>query len=96
MFGLNDAHIAQVQPSTLGQGKAGHEKFDVRYTVDVVRPDIVVGANWVPGMIPNLLQGGTYALVPLPNQHMLVRKGLFTPAELRPLVALARSQRSSF
>ncbi|WP_437641389.1 hypothetical protein [Sorangium sp. So ce854] len=50
MLGLNDAHIAAIEPPSMGRGVAGHEKSDPDYTLRVIRPDIIVDGHLVPGM----------------------------------------------
>jgi arabinofuranosyltransferase len=45
MLGLNDRHIARVEVGALGQGVAGHEKFDPDYVLER-GPDIIfIGRN---------------------------------------------------
>ena len=51
MLGLNDAHIAGLDSRGLGRGLVGHEKFDVAYTLDTVRPDVIVDAHLVEGLL---------------------------------------------
>lgn len=87
LFGLNDAHIAGLPPPPVRHGLAGHEKYDVRYSVDVVKPDVVVGAQYVPGLVTALAETKRYALVPLPREPVLVRKGLFSEDAIERLVA---------
>lgn len=50
MLGLNDRHIASLEPYRFGQGRPGHEKYDVRYTLDEVKPTIIVQPGLIPGM----------------------------------------------
>ncbi|WP_437657849.1 hypothetical protein [Sorangium sp. So ce1182] len=50
MLGLNDAHIAAIEPPSMGHGVAGHEKSDPDYTLRVIRPDIIVDGHLVPGL----------------------------------------------
>ncbi|KYF53746.1 hypothetical protein BE08_03000 [Sorangium cellulosum] len=50
MLGLNDAHIAAIEPPSMGRGVAGHEKSDPDYTLRTIRPDIIVDGHLVPGM----------------------------------------------
>lgn len=45
MLGLNDRQIARSQPETMGEGVAGHEKYDVEYVLSR-RPGLIfVGRN---------------------------------------------------
>ncbi len=45
MLGLNDLQIARSQPETMGEGVAGHEKYDVEYVLSQ-RPGLIfVGRN---------------------------------------------------
>jgi hypothetical protein len=85
MLGLNDAHIAAI-PSSLGAGMPGHEKFDVSYTVDRVAPDVVVGAEWIPGMKDQLARKRAYALLPMPHEEILIRKGLVPRGALNAIL----------
>jgi hypothetical protein len=50
MLGLNDLHIAAVEVANFGEGVAGHEKSDPDYTLDVIRPDVIVDGHLVPGL----------------------------------------------
>ncbi len=50
MLGLNDLHIAAVEVANFGEGVAGHEKSDPAYTLDVIRPDVIVDGHLVPGL----------------------------------------------
>ena len=50
MLGLNDAHIAAKEVPSLGKGIAGHEKSDPDYTLNVVKPDVIVDGYLVPGL----------------------------------------------
>lgn len=50
MLGLNDAHIADLRMPGMGRGTAGHEKFDVDYTLGTVRPDLIVDGRSIPDM----------------------------------------------
>ena len=34
----------------MGRGVPGHEKYDAEYTLGVVKPDVIVGAELLPGM----------------------------------------------
>ena len=51
MLGLNDETIANLETRGFGSGRAGHEKFDVDYTVDTVRPDVLVDPHLVDGLL---------------------------------------------
>lgn len=50
MLGLNDAHIAAIDVPSLGRGIAGHEKSDPDYTLNVVKPDVIIDGHLVPGL----------------------------------------------
>ncbi len=50
MLGLNDAHIAAIEVRSFGKGIAGHEKSDPEYTLNVVKPDVIVDGYLVPGL----------------------------------------------
>lgn len=50
MLGLNDAHIASLNVPSLGKGIAGHEKSDPEYTLNVIKPDIIIDGHLVPGL----------------------------------------------
>ena len=50
MLGLNDAHISKLKPKEFGRGPAGHEKYDVLYTLETVLPDFLVQPHLIPGM----------------------------------------------
>ncbi len=51
MLGLNDAHIAAIDVRTLGKGIVGHEKSDPDYTLRVIKPDIIIDGQLVPGLL---------------------------------------------
>ncbi len=51
MLGLNDEYIANLKTRELGSGRAGHERFDVDYTVDTIRPDVLVDPHLIDGML---------------------------------------------
>lgn len=51
MLGLNDSHIAAIKPKDFGKGPAGHEKYDVEYTLNTVRPTFIVQPHLIPGMM---------------------------------------------
>ncbi len=51
MLGLNDAHIAAIDVPSLGKGIAGHEKSDPEYTLNVVKPDVIIDGHLVPGLL---------------------------------------------
>lgn len=72
MLGLNDRHIAAIEPTSFGKGPAGHEKFDVNYTLNEIRPTIIVQ----PWLIPGLMQHPTFVkdyqvLPPFPEAWVL-------------------------
>ena len=50
MLGITDAHIARLKMPGMGRGVPGHEKYDSNYTLTVVKPDVIVGAELLPGM----------------------------------------------
>jgi hypothetical protein len=41
MYGLNDLHIGHMTIENMGEGKAGHEKRDPAYVLNVHRPDYI-------------------------------------------------------
>lgn len=41
MYGLNDLHIGHISVDNMGEGKAGHEKRDPTYVLNVRRPDYI-------------------------------------------------------
>jgi hypothetical protein len=51
MLGITDPHIAHLDMPGMGRGVPGHEKFDVAYTLGVIKPDVIVGAELMPGMV---------------------------------------------
>ena len=50
MLGLNDTHIASLRMPGMGRGVPGHEKYDPAYTMEKVRPDIIIDGRLVPGL----------------------------------------------
>ena len=88
MLGLNDAHISSLQPETQGQGMAGHEKFDIHYSIDTVAPAIIVGGEVIPGLRRYLANTGKYALVPLRYENLLIRKGAIAPHQITRLTRM--------
>jgi arabinofuranosyltransferase len=90
LFGLNDAHIASLRPQGPRMGLAGHDKYDVLYSVEVVKPQVIVGASFVPGMMEYLRRSGRYVLVPLPHEQVVIEKGLFSSLPVRELQAAVR------
>lgn len=50
MLGLTDRHIASLEMPNLGHGVPGHEKYDPAYTLETIRPDIIIGASLIPVM----------------------------------------------
>ncbi len=50
MLGLTDRHIAALEMPNLGKGTPGHEKYDPAYTLETIRPDIIIGASLIPVM----------------------------------------------
>jgi hypothetical protein len=51
MLGLNDRTIAHTDIDDFGAGIAGHEKYNVDYVLDVVRPEIIITGDAEPGPI---------------------------------------------
>lgn len=52
MLGLNDAYIASLDKRMGDSGLLpGHEKFDLDYTLKVVRPEFISDAKYMPGMM---------------------------------------------
>lgn len=64
MLGLNDAHIAAIEVASLGRGIAGHEKSDPEYTLNVVKPDIIIDGHLVPGLRDHRDLATNYELLP--------------------------------
>lgn len=64
MLGLNDAHIASIDVPSLGKGVAGHEKSDPEYTLNVVKPDIIIDGHLVPGLRDHRDLATNYELLP--------------------------------
>lgn len=64
MLGLNDAHIAAIEVPSLGKGVAGHEKSDPDYTLNVVKPDIIIDGHLVPGLRDHKDLATNYELLP--------------------------------
>jgi len=60
MLGLNDPHIAGLHMPSLGRGTPGHEKYDPAYTLEKVRPDIIVEGRLIPGLKRHPLYRNTY------------------------------------
>jgi len=50
MLGITDSHIANLKMPGMGRGVPGHEKYDANYTLTVVKPDVIIGAELLPGM----------------------------------------------
>jgi hypothetical protein len=50
MLGLNDAHIASLSVAGMGTGGAGHEKYDAAYTLETVRPHVIIGGRYLRGI----------------------------------------------
>jgi hypothetical protein len=65
MLGLNDAHIASLEPKGMGKGIPGHEKSDAEYTLHVIRPHIIIDGHLVPGMNERPEFHARYRRVPL-------------------------------
>lgn len=77
MLGLNDAHIASVARPALGTGFTGHERFDVSYTLETIRPDVIVDPQYIPGMLEHSRLRAAYRREPaFVRSLVLVRRGL--------------------
>jgi hypothetical protein len=50
MLGLNDPHIAGLELAHEGKGIPGHDKWDVAWTMEQVKPDIIVEGRLIPGL----------------------------------------------
>ncbi len=75
MLGLNDARIAAVEVSDFGAGSAGHEKYDLDYTIREVRPEVIVDGHLIPGLIDDADVQRDYArLVMWTHNVVLVRR----------------------
>ena len=48
LFGLTDAVIARTEVAGFGTGIAGHERYNVDYVIETVRPEIIVTGDAVP------------------------------------------------
>lgn len=64
MLGLNDAHIAAIEVPSLGKGVAGHEKSDPDYTLNVVKPDVIIDGHLVPGLRDHPALATNYEILP--------------------------------
>ena len=51
MLGINDVVIAHTDVPRFGLGIAGHEKFNIDYVLDEVRPEIIIPNDAEPGPI---------------------------------------------
>ena len=51
MLGLNDEVIAHTYVPHLGEGIAGHEKYNIDYVLEEVRPEIIVPSDAEPGAL---------------------------------------------
>jgi len=49
LLGINDVTIAHTEIANFGQGIAGHERYNIDYTLDVVQPEIIVFGDAEPG-----------------------------------------------
>ena len=65
MLGLNDAHIAHVAMPAMGGGFPGHERSDAIYTLDTVRPEVIIDGHRIPGMSRHPTYSGAYVRVPI-------------------------------
>ena len=65
MLGLNDAHIAHVAVPAMGGGFPGHERSDAIYTLDTVRPEVIIDGHRIPGMSRHPTYSGAYVRVPI-------------------------------
>ena len=52
LLGLNDVVIAHTEIATMGAGVPGHEKYNVDYVLDVVRPEIINVGQVRPEPLP--------------------------------------------
>ena len=60
MLGLNDAYIGGLSMPGMGHGVPGHEKWNARYTLEVVKPDIIVEGRLIPGLEDHPLRRRDY------------------------------------
>jgi hypothetical protein len=51
LLGLNDVVIAHSDVPDFGTGFAGHEKYNIDYVLDIVRPEIIITDDAQPGPI---------------------------------------------
>lgn len=65
MLGLNDARIARVAVPAMGRGFPGHERSDANYTLDTVRPEVIVDGHRIPGMSRHPTYGTQYVRIPI-------------------------------
>jgi len=88
MLGLNDRQIARSQPETMGEGVAGHEKYDVEYVLSR-RPGLIfVGRNELTRDPGGLTSGskatGGSCVIPgsnaITNSHRLRSGRIFFPS----------------
>jgi len=60
MLGLNDEHIAGLHVPLFGRGYPGHEKFDPAYTLETIRPGIIIDGRLIPGLERHVLYRNEY------------------------------------
>ena len=60
MLGLNDEHIAGLKVPLFGRGYPGHEKFDPAYTLETIRPGIIIEGRLIPGLERHVLYRNEY------------------------------------
>ena len=60
MLGLNDTYIGGLSMPHMGHGVPGHEKWNANYTLEVVKPDIIVEGRLIPGLEDHPLRRHDY------------------------------------
>ena len=78
MLGLNNEYIANLKTRELGSGRAGHEKFDVDYTLGTIRPDVIVDPHLIEGLLSHERVRAEYRpLTRFRHNSVYVRNTLF-------------------
>ena len=49
MLGINDTVIAHTETPRIGEGVPGHERYNLDYVFEEVRPEIIIGGEFAPG-----------------------------------------------
>jgi arabinofuranosyltransferase len=64
MLGLTDRHIAAEKIDSMGSGGAGHEKYNAAYTLETIRPGIIIGGRFLAGIREHPLFINDYVDIP--------------------------------